>query len=218
VSAPFSIRPFGFDEIFEVAVPLPQEGDGDDLRLRLAVLEAELALLRTDAQAELARTRAEAFAAGLAQAQGEQQVALLAAVDALHAAVEGVEDQMAAIAADAAQEAGVVAHAAAELLAGHALAAAPATAVDAAIGRALRQVARGQEVQVVVHPDLVDAVEDLIATRQAADRRRLHLSALGDPQLAPGDAHVRWDTGGIVLDAAARAAAVRAAMADLLPD
>jgi len=218
MSIPFSIRPFGFDEIFEIAVPSPEEGDEADLSLRVSVLEAELALLRADAEATLARTQAEAFAAGLAQAQAEQRVALLAAVDALHAAVEGVEDQMAAIATEAARDAGAVAHAAAELLAGHALAHAPAAAVDAAIGRALSQVARGQEVQVVVHPDLVVAVEELIATRQAADRRRLHLSALGDPQLAPGDAHVRWDAGGIVLNAAARAAAVREALADLLPD
>jgi len=218
VSVPFSIRPFGFDEIFELAVPPPEDGDEADLSLRVSILEAELALLRADAEAELARARAEAFAAGLAQAQGEQRVALLAAVDALHAAVEGVEDQMAAIAAEAAQDAGAVAHAAAELLAGHALARTPAAAVDAAVGRALRQVARGQEVQVVVHPDLVGPVEELIAMRQAADRRRLHLSALADPALAPGDAHVRWDTGGMILDAATRAAAVRAALADLIAD
>ena len=54
--------------------------------------------------------------------------------------------------------------------------------------------------------------------RQAADRRELRLHVVGDGALAPGDACIAWDGGGLTLDAAARAAAIREEMAALLGD
>jgi flagellar assembly protein FliH len=103
------------------------------------------------------------------------------------------------------------------VLAARALVEMPAAAIDEAIGRALRQVARGQEIAVAVAPELVGEVERLIAVRQGGDRRHLALTVVADAALPPGDAHVHWDQGGMVLDAAARAEAVRAALDGVLP-
>ena len=81
----------------------------------------------------------------------------------------------------------------------------------------LKQVARGQELLVRVHPDLVTDVERLIAVRQSGDRRRLNLHVVGDDGLARGDAHIEWDQGGLSLDAAVRRDTVRAELETLLP-
>jgi len=89
-------------------------------------------------------------------------------------------------------------------------------AIDEAIGRVLRQVARGQEIQVVVAPALVAEMEQLVAVRQNGDRRRLAIAVVADPALQPGDAHINWEQGGVILDAAARAAVVRDALDALL--
>ena len=81
----------------------------------------------------------------------------------------------------------------------------------------LQQVARGTELQVRVHPDLVEAVEQRIAQRQAADRRKLHVGVVPDATLAPGDALIDWEQGGLLLEKAARRAAVESELAPLLP-
>ena len=41
-----------------------------------------------------------------------------------------------------------------------------------------------------------------------SDRRRLNLVVLPDADLVPGDAHLRWEGGGLRLDAAERRRAV----------
>lgn len=137
-----------------------------------------------------------------------------AAIDALHATIEDVDSRLEAIAEATTREAVVLVEVAAELLAART----PATlAIDDAIGRVLRQVARGQEIEVRVHPELVDEVERLVAVRQAGDRRRLAIGVTGDATLAVGDSHIHWDRGGVLLDAAQRSEAVRAALALALP-
>ena len=93
-------------------------------------------------------------------------------------------------------------------LAARALSEAPGEAIDQAIGRVLGQVARGQEVTVSVHPDLAEDIETRIAARQAGDRRKLNFVVLADDALAPGDAHLRWEAGGLRLDASQRHRAV----------
>ena len=217
MDASFHIRPFGFDEVF---TPQPAAGsrfDDIDPWLRIEALLADLAVARQDAEHAIAAARAEGFIAGLAQAREEQAAAVLAATDAIHGAVEAVEAALEETAERTVRDAAAVALAAGEILAGRALAHAPHAAIEDAIGRALRQVARGQEIQVSVHPDLVDAIEAVITRRQSGDRRRLTLSAIGDAAIAFGDAHIHWDQGGIVLDATARRDAIAAALAGVLP-
>lgn len=203
----FHIRPFAFDRIFT----LPKVGaSARDESPEVAVLRAELDLLRQHLETGLALARADGFEAGLVQAREETAVALLAATDALHVSIEAVEDEFAAIERRLSKVAGEVAMAAAEGLAARALADDPAAAIDQAIGRVLLQVARGQELQIRVHPALLEQMEALITARQARDRRRLSLTLLDDAAIAIGDALISWDQGGLALDAAARRSAILA--------
>ena len=217
MDASFHIRPFAFDRVFSMSSAPDGAAPPEDLQLQIATLQAEAALLRVEHERTLAVARAEAFEAGLAQAREERDTALLSAVDALHASIEAIDARMDEIAHGVSEDATEVALAAAEMIAGRALDAEPALVVDGAIGRVLKQVARGQELLVRVHPDLVPDVERLIAVRQSGDRRRLNLHVVSDEALAPGDAHIEWDQGGLSLDAAARRDAVRAELETLLP-
>ena len=217
MDASFHIRPFNFDRVFSMSATADSATRPEDLQLQIATLEAEAALLRVEHERALAVARAEAFDAGLTQAREERDTALLAAADALHASIEAVDARMDDIARAVSEDAAEVALAAAELIAGRALVAEPAAAIDDAIGRVLKQVARGQDLFVRVHPDLLSDVERLIAERQSGDRRRLNLHVVGDDGVAPGDAHIEWDQGGLSLDAAVRRDTVRAELETLLP-
>ena len=97
-----------------------------------------------------------------------------------------------------------------------ALADRPAAAVDEAIGRVLKQVARGTELVVRVHPDIAGEIERLIAERQAGERRRLHLQVVPDDALSTGDALIDWDSGCLTLDASARRSGLLNELAPLL--
>lgn len=213
MNAPFRIKPFGFDQVFEAGGGAPADLDLATLRLRVMALEAELAARDDDRRQHISSAREAAFEAGMAQANTDRQNAILAATDAIHAAIESVEAEMQGFADAAAREAGEVARLAAELLAARMIEEAPAAAIDEAIGRVLGQVARGQEIQVAVHPSLAGELERLVAIRQSGDRRRLAIVVVADPACALPDAHISWDRGGLILDAAARRAAVDAAFA-----
>jgi flagellar assembly protein FliH len=212
-----NVERFAFDRIFAAPQSGGSAAPSGDALLEISALRAELALLRSDQEAQLALARAQGFDAGLAQARAERDVALLSAVDALQAGLEAIDDRFEEVSARLSGEASEVALAAAEMIAGRALDLAPADAVDAAIGRVLAQVARGTELEVRVHPDMIEPVEARLAQRQANDRRKLHLTVIGDVTLAPGDALIGWEQGGLALDAAARRAAVMAELETLLP-
>lgn len=208
-------RPFDFGRIFSAGVDagVPPA----DLSLEVAALRAELALLKAEQETACTIARAEGFEAGLAQARAEREVALLSAVDALQASIETIDTRFDETEKRLTADATEVAIAAADLLAARALETAPGAAVDGAIGRVLRQVARGTEIQVRVHPDLLEDMEARIAARQSMDRRRLNLIVVPDEKLALGDARLNWDQGALVLDAEARRAEVLAELDSLLP-
>lgn len=119
---------------------------------------------------------------------------------------EEAQNVLVRLAADATE----LALAAADHLAARALGIAPGAGIDQAIGRVLKQIGRGQDLQVRDHPDFVEEIERLIAARQDGERRQLNLHVAADDGLAEGDACIEWDQGGLTLDAAARYAAVRA--------
>lgn len=206
-------RPFAFDRVFSsVAAPAIDQ----DLPARIAELEADAARTAAAHDTALAYAREQAFEAGLALARAERETALLAAIDALQASLENVDAQIAEATTRVTADAAHIALAAADHLAARALAAEPAAAIDEAIGRVLSQIARGTEVQVRVHPDVVEDAESVIGVRQEGDRRLLALHVIGDATVSPGDASIAWDGGGLALDAAARVAAVREELATLL--
>lgn len=210
-----NIQPFSFDRVFDAAA-VAAKPDARMLLEQIASLEAELNQLRLDQAAELARVRSEAFQAGFDHAREGQTTALLSAADALQAGIEAIDGRWGEMETRLTSEAAEVAIASGELLAGRALELNPGLAVDEAIGRALKQVARGTELQVRVHPELVPEIERLVAIRQSADRRRLNVTVVSDASLDHGDAMIGWDQGGLVMDAAARSAAIRSELQGLL--
>jgi len=209
------VERFAFDRVFSAPVP-DKKLVNEDALIELAALRAEIALLKADQQAVIDQARAEGFEAGLAQARAEREVALLSAVDALHAGIEVIDAQFTEITERVTSEATEVALAAADHIAARAIERAPGDAIDAASGRVLGQVARGTELQVRVHPDLVDDIEAKIADRQSKDRRKLSLTVAPDATLAMGDALINWDEGGLALNAQARREAITAELESLL--
>lgn len=200
------VRRFRFDRVF--AATAAPAASVEDVQHRLDTLEAERARSDADHQAELARARSEAFAAGRAQAEADGHLAL-------QAAIAGLADQVARLAAERAatedrlaQAAGELALAAAEHLAARSFAEAPAEAISRAVRRAVGDLGREEQLTVTVHPALVAPLGGALA---GVAPGRIAITA--DPALAPGDAHVGWESGGFELDAAARRAALLAAMA-----
>ena len=210
------VKPFAFDRVFAV-VPPGATKDADALRLEVEHLELELLRQKRDMEAQVALAKAEAFQAAVEQVRAEREAALLAAADALHAELERLDERFHELELQVTRQGGEVALAAADYLAARALEQAPGMAIDAAIGRALRQVRRGQPITVRVNPDQVEDIEALIAERQSRDRRKLALTVVGDVSLAPGDAQLNWDNGGLALDAATRREAVARELDALYP-
>lgn len=211
-----NVQRFAFDRVFSVP-PVGSAGPIDvDLLPELIALRKELEALKTEQGAQLALARAQGFEAGLNQARAERDAALLSAVDALQAGLETIDERFDEVSQRVTGEAAEIALAAADMIAGRAIEAAPDDAIDAAIGRVLSQVARGTELEVRVHPDLAEAIDARIAERQANDRRRLFLTVVPDATIAMGDAMIGWDQGGLAVDAGARREAVRAELETLL--
>lgn len=218
MEAAIHVKPFGFDRVFRFASSEPAPANTIELSKQIAALQAENDRMVSEHIAALSLAREDGFAAGLAQARGERDTAMLAATDALHAAIDEIDARLTVTADAMMKDAAEVAFAAAEVLAGHAIDHAPARSVDEALGRVLQQVGRGTQLRVKVHPSLVEDIEDMIATRASKERRKLTINVVEDDAMAPGDALIHWDEGGLGVDAAARRAAVMAELGPLLGD
>lgn len=215
MDASFHIRPFAFDRDFSAASAAASLGRVE-LELELQSLRTEIEAMRRDHGTAIERARSEGWEAGLAEARGEIEAALLAATDALQASLETVEDEIAAIAEQRTRDAAQVALAAADVMAARALETAPDATIEEAIDRVLQQVGRNPQLGIRVATALVERVEALIAERSRRERRRMTISVIADPALAPGDAYIFWDNGGLQLDAAARRAAIVEELGPLL--
>ncbi len=198
------IRPFRFDRAFPCDKPPVGDELLGDLLAEVQRLRDELARGKEAAEDQARETGNAAFDAGLNQGREEAGGALLSAVDALHAAIDELDERFDERVRTLAREAAAATLAAADLLAGHELACRPERAIDDAIGDVLGRVARGTEIAVRVHPVLVEPLTARLAARQAMDRRRLAVTILPDATLALGDARLTWTDGGVTLDRAAR--------------
>lgn len=184
--------------------------DTDHGPATLAALELELSELRLELADAHERGIAEGREQALALLRAERDTALLGASEALIAALAGLEARFADLERDVVRSAATLALDLADHLAGQAVARDPAAPIDAMIGRALSQVRRGRPLRIRVAPELVTAIEALAEERQQRDRRRLHLTVVADDHLPHGDARIEWEDGAMVLDRAARLAAMTA--------
>lgn len=221
MEAAISIKPFGFDRVFRFGSmpevePVPLRTD--ETCAQIAALQGRIEQMRQDQEMAVLEARSEGVAQGLAQARGERAEAMLAATDALHAALDDLSGQWVEINERVMREAAEATLCAAELIAGRALKQQPGRAIDEALGRALKQVARGTALLIRVHPDSLEDVEQLVAERRAGERRVLDISIVEDADIAPHDAHIGWAEGGLIVDAAARRAAVARELAGLIVD
>lgn len=194
------IAPFVFDRSFEAAAE--------------AVDPAAAAMAEALAAAE-ARGFAAGEAAALDRCRAERETALLAAVETLVGELDRCDDALAEATAFLEQQGIELARAAAELLAGHAIAAEPLGAIEATLGRLLEELRRGLPLGLWVHPDLVAPLAQRVAERQAGERRQRPVSVQPDPSLAPGDARFAWDQGAALVEAAARRDALARTLAEL---
>lgn len=221
-----TVTPFNFDS-FPAPAHQPDRRKGSSFggrrktdqsehALDAEALRAELEMLREQQQQELTRTRQEAFQAGIDHARTERDAAILSSIDALGAALEDAAADRESLIAEYSQDAAGLALVAAEAIAGHATGIAPSRAIDEGIGRVLAQLARGEEIQVAVHPELAEDIQRRIEAREAGNRKRISLTVVEDEAIAPGDAVLTWDRGGISINAEARKAAIIAELEPLL--
>lgn len=213
------VKPFGFDRVFLMPDRKePPPAHGDDLSDRIFELEARIMGMEEDHRHALHCARTDAFQAGLAQARHDRDAALLAAADAIHAAIDDIDGRLASTTEKFMKDAAQVAVAAAEALAGHAIAQAPLRAVNEALDRVLSQVARGTRLTIQVNPDQYEEMAHMLAERQGRERRQLSITPLADPATAEGDAIIFWEEGGLAVDAAARHEAVLAELRPFLEE
>jgi flagellar assembly protein FliH len=198
------VQPFAFAAEFQ---------NGDFAPVTLASLELEVAELQHKLSRAYERGLAEGREEALAALRGERDTALAGTAEALATALASLDARFDATERKVARLGADLALDLADQLAGTALERAPAAPIGAIIARALDQVRRGCPLRVRVAPALVSAVEELVQQRQSRDRRRLNITVLPDDGVADGDARVEWDDGALVLDRAARRAALKADIA-----
>lgn len=203
----FVVQPFPFASEFHA---------GRSTHVSLAELETEVAALRLEVRQRYEQGRADGASEALAALRAERDTALLAASEVLAAALSRFDERFADAESAVARIGADLALDFADHLAARALEREPAAAIELALARVLDEVRRGQPLRVKVAPDLLDAVEQLVARRQASDRRRLPLTVVADAGLAAGDARIEWDGGALALDLTARRDALRAEIAGLL--
>lgn len=208
-----TVERFAFKQVFTAERPFRGT---ETLALQIAELELEVERLKRGLAGENARGRTAGYEEALTQLQSERDTALLAAADALQASLESLDQQFASAEAQVMRVGAELALQAADFLAARALEREPTEAIEAAIGRALRQVRRGEPIEVRAHPELAAAVESMIADRQSRDRRRLFLTVIPDSNVPIGDARLEWEHGGLSLDRDARRAAAWGEMESML--
>ncbi|RST30718.1 flagellar assembly protein FliH [Sphingomonas ginkgonis] len=202
---PSSCEPFRLEPLLDVPTPI-------------VAADPATAARRQREEAALERARQEGREAAFAACRAERESVLAEAARQIAERLGRCEQELERLAAAQAEAAAALAVEAADYLAAQALERAPAAAIGGALDRALSQAGRGVALKLRIHPELVEAVEALVAERQAGERRRLQVQVGADPSLAPGDARIDWESGALRLDRAARRAALEAELAALASD
>jgi flagellar assembly protein FliH len=206
------IRPFQFDRDFTGTLS-PRSFSAAELQQEVEELKARLATTEADLDVRLAAAREDGFSAGLAHARADQQMALLAALDALQAAVETTDAEMSDIRASLLDGAADLALAAAEQLAALSLAAEPTAPIHAAIEKAAAEAGLDARLRIQLNPADATVVE---TSASHWTLRTVSIDVVPDPAIGPGDARISWGTPALVLDQADRRARVQSAISDAI--
>ncbi|KQN90186.1 hypothetical protein ASE95_15990 [Sphingomonas sp. Leaf231] len=189
----------------------------DDLLAQVTGLRTELDEQRRAAETNTIEAQRHGFEQGLAQGREEAGAALLAAVDALHAGLEDLDGRLSDHVRVIAREAAETALTAADLLAGFAVVAAPARAVEEALRRVIGDLARGTTIVIHVHPSMLDALTSRLAALATSDRRKPTITLASDEGIPRGDGRIDWGGGGVAIDAGMRRAHVLGELEPFLP-
>jgi flagellar assembly protein FliH len=206
------IRPFQFDRDFTSTLSSASFSTAE-LQEELEHLKARLATSEAEMDVRLAAAREDGFAAGLAHARADQQMALLAALDALQAAVEAADADLTDMRAQMLDGAADLALAAAEQLAAISLAAEPTAAIQAAVEKAADEAGLDARLRIQLNPADATVVE---TSASHWTLRTVAIEVVPDPTIAPGDARISWGTSAMVLDKADRRNRVEAAISDAI--
>lgn len=213
---------------FEALTPeLPRRGGSalslaglNDHQLRqLAVrLHQELDQTQEELRVLVDQAREEGIREGLEQARGELAAALLAATDSIHAAIEHLGESIDHRFESVVRDSTGLVLVAGEYLAGRAMVAAPLDTISLAISGLLAQMHQLHDIEVEVHPSLVEPLRISFPDAPVGARKSCRLEIIGNADLVPGDAQISWGSGGLKIDLAARRTTLLDTLAVLLPD
>lgn len=206
------IRPFQFDRDFTGTLATAGFATAE-LQAEVEQLRARLATTEADIDVRLAGAREDGFSAGLAHARADQQMALLAALDALQAAVEAADADLADLRTELLDGAADLARAAAEQLAAIQLDADPVAAIRAAVEQAACEAGLDASLRIQLHSEEAAVVE---SSARQWNLRGVTLQILPDPDIPPGDARISWGTSILALDREDRRRRIESTISDAI--
>jgi flagellar assembly protein FliH len=187
-----STAKFMFDEDFATGV-----------KPTITVVEAERR--REDAEAQAHR---KGFALGQAQARGEAEQRIAAALGLIADSMARLDHALGGIEARLETEAVEVAVAVAAKLAPELIKREPFAEISALANECFSQLVATPHVVIRVGADIYDTAKDKLEQIARAKGFEGRLVVLSDAAMAPGDCHIEWADGGVNRDSAATLAAI----------
>jgi flagellar assembly protein FliH len=169
----------------------------------ITVVEAERR--RADAESQAYRN---GFAAGLAQAQGEINQRIAAALAVIADGIEKLNRGLDGVEARLETEAVQVSVAVASKLAPELIAREPFAEISALATECLRHLVKAPHIEVRISADIYDIAQGQLEEIARARGFEGRLMVVSDATMAPGDCRIEWADGGVTRDEAATKAAI----------
>jgi flagellar assembly protein FliH len=169
----------------------------------ITVVEAERR--RADAESQAYRN---GFAAGLAQAQGEINQRIAAALAVIADGIEKLNRGLDGVEARLETEAVQVSVAVASKLAPELIAREPFAEISALATECFRHLVKAPHIEVRISADIYDTAQPQLEEIARARGFEGRLMVVSDATMAPGDCRIEWADGGVNRDEAATKAAI----------
>lgn len=177
-----------------------------------AASDGKPAMSLAEHAAKLKEAEAEALARGFEQGAAEAERRSAAALEAIAAALRGLDHGLGAIEARLESEAVEVAVAVARKLAPELVAREPLAEIAALAVGCFRNLVKTPHVAVRVSDALHESVRNKLDEIARSCGLEARLVVMAEPDIAPGDCRIEWADGGIDRNAAAIAAAIEEAV------